>query len=79
MAQYILVIDGDETATQWIAVAIAPTSAQLYAMPCYDRNNPVILAKADYVAVLDRRIQIGNCATPGDPPENGTIYALTPR
>jgi hypothetical protein len=75
MAQYILVMAGDEHPTQWIGVAIAGSAETIKAMGCYDRNNPVDLSKADYPGVLVCQIDIPNCATP-DVPETGTIYEI---
>ena len=78
MAQYILVMHGDEHPTQWIGVAIEDSIAAIKAMGCYDRNNPVDLSKADYPGVEVDQIIIPNCATP-NVPENGTIYAIDHR
>jgi hypothetical protein len=75
MAQYILVMAGDEHPTQWIGVVIADSADTIKAMGCYDRNDPVALSKADYPGVKVCQIVIPNCATP-DVPENGTIYEI---
>ena len=73
---FILVRDSDSDPTQWIALKIANSAADIEAMPCYTRNSIAVLNKAEHPGQFVKAIQIANCATP-EIKEGAGIYELT--